>query len=512
MNNIQDDLRQKAKEMLSISSADVTNMSTHAIQELLYEFQVHQLELELQNEELRRIQHELEIANDHYVQFYNLLPIAYLTLDETGTILENNLAATKLLEIQGKALIGKKLGQFVNPLDQDNYFYFIQAILNNRSEQLTHIRLSNIKKEPSKVTCHGVESYCCTTENCFLNDNSIYLECQGDYKIDQHGQIQISLLLSNVTDEKLSGQAIECLNKKLEQKIFTQTKSLFESHQEILTTLSEVDSYKRQLTEQEKMLNVIFNTAMEGIITIILSGKIVFVNDTVEKIFAYKKEELINNNINLLIPILKHKNHASHFRVPDDINPFIANNSHEITAVRKDGSTLPLEISIAQFSIDGINLTCSVRDITDRKIREQRDQEHLDELAHVTRLGLMGEMASGIAHEVNQPLTAIANYSQACLNLLQKTDLDKDNLSDLLLKNRQQALKAGQIIHRMRDFARHKEIQHSTVDLNTLIQEAISLCGSYLKQNRITIQLQLAENLPLLTIDSIQIEQVILKI
>lgn len=382
MNSIQDKLRQKAEAILSKVGNDATSMSTDAIQELLYEFQLHQLELELQNQELRQAQHELKIARDHYAQFYNLLPVAYL-----------------------------------------------------------------------------------------------------------------------------------CLNTKLEQKNQTQTQLLMESNQEILTTINEINSYKRQLTEHEEMLNAIFNSAMEGIITIFVSGVIVFVNEAVEKIFAYKKEELLCNNINLLIPDLNYKKQANYYWDSVDTPSCDTGNICEVTGLRKDGTALPLDISIAHFSIDGNNfLTCIVRDITDRKIREQLDQEHLDELAHVSRLGLMGEMASGIAHEVNQPLTAIANYSQACLNLLRKKDLDKGKLSDLLQKNKQQALNAGQIINRMRDFTRYREMQRSTVDLNTLIHEAISLCDSYLKQNGISMRLQLAENLPLLKIDSIQIEQVILNL
>jgi C4-dicarboxylate-specific signal transduction histidine kinase len=78
-----------------------------------------------------------------------------------------------------------------------------------------------------------------------------------------------------------------------------------------------------------------------------------------------------------------------------------------------------LDISITEFSLENIDYYAGVvRDVSSRKRKEQEDKNHLNELAHVTRLGLMGEMASGIAHEVNQPLTAIAGYTQACLNFI----------------------------------------------------------------------------------------------
>jgi len=147
-----------------------------------------------------------------------------------------------------------------------------------------------------------------------------------------------------------------------------------------------------------------------------------------------------------------------------------------------------------------------------RKQREQQDKEHLDQLAHVTRLGLMGEMASGIAHEVNQPLSAISSYTQVSLNLINTDNPDLIKLVEILNKTQQQALRAGQIIHRMREFVKFQVKDLSIADVNTLIHEAVSLCSAELKRNEIKLTLKLESNLPPIYVDHIHIEQVIINL
>ncbi|MDP3589598.1 MAG: ATP-binding protein [Methylobacter sp.] len=174
---------------------------------------------------------------------------------------------------------------------------------------------------------------------------------------------------------------------------------------------------------------------------------------------------------------------------------------------------MPLDLSIAEFSIDNERyFTNIVRDVSLRKHREQQYKEHLDELSHVTRLGLMGEMASGIAHEVNQPLAAISSYTQVSLHLINTENPDLVKLTEILAKTQQQALRAGQIIHRMREFIKSHEKYRSTADVNTLIYEAVSLCIAELKHNDIKLKFELKNNLPPIYADHIQIEQVIINL
>jgi PAS domain S-box-containing protein len=151
-------------------------------------------------------------------------------------------------------------------------------------------------------------------------------------------------------------------------------------------------------------------------------------------------------------------------------------------------------------------------DISKRKFQELQDKEHLNQLAHVTRLGLMGEMATGIAHEVNQPLTATVNYASALKILAVAKEPDMEKIAKIANLVSEQALRAGKIIRRMKAFCQNKNTHNISTDINTLINDCIILCKSDLKKHNITLNLELEEALPLLLVDAIKIEQVLINL
>ena len=264
-----------------------------------------------------------------------------------------------------------------------------------------------------------------------------------------------------------------------------------------------------QLKQIEAKLNAIFNASVEGIITIDMSDIIVSANAAVEAIFGYKPDELIGCSINKLLPSSPQEMKA--FSLLQAV--YFAGQIQEIEGIRKNGSVVPLDLSIAEYSIDNAHyFTYIVRDVSLRKFREQQDKEHLDQLAHVTRLGLMGEMASGIAHEVNQPLTAISSYTQVSLNMINTENPDLVKLAGILDKTQQQALRAGRIIHRMREFVKSHPKHRSTADINTLIYDAVNLCMGELKNSNIKLTFELKNHLPPVDVDHTQIEQVIINL
>jgi len=264
-----------------------------------------------------------------------------------------------------------------------------------------------------------------------------------------------------------------------------------------------------QRKQIEAKLNAIFNASVEGIITIDMSDIIVSSNAAVETIFGYKPEDLIGCSINKLMP--SSPKEMNNYHSPGDVK--CVGQIQEIEGIYKNGSMVPLDLSIAEYSIDNAHyFTYIVRDVSLRKHREQLDKAHLDQLAHVTRLGLMGEMASGIAHEVNQPLAAISSYTQVSINLINTENPDLVKLTEILYKNQQQALRAGRIIHRMRDFVKSHSKHRSTDDINTLIYDAVSLCTAELKHNGIKLTFELKNHLPSVYVDHVQIEQVIINL
>lgn len=489
MNKHRDDIRKRAETMLGQSETDIARMSSEVIQKLLFEFQVHQIELELQNEELNRAHRELSISRDRYAQLFNLSPLGYLTLNIKGIILNANLAAARLLSCSKEKLINRKLGDFINPADQNIFYFFLRDLTTKQTDQVLEVRIINVDNRPRDVECHATVRY---------NENN---------------NAEIWLTINDITERKKAKQTIISLNKQLEEKLLTQTRELTETNLQLKKKIDELNYSKHQLLEREARLNSIFNASIEGIITVDINGIIISVNAAVETIFGYLPDELIGHSITKLMPGPESK------KLPDfknylqlQISEFISQ-VREVEGLRKDGSVVPLDLSVAEFIMDDIRyFTGIIRDVSSRKQQAKHDKDHLEALAHVTRLGLMGEMASGIAHEVNQPLTAISGYTQGCLNLISAGTQDLARFTEILQKTHSEALRAGQIIHRMREFVKSRKIYRSTVYVNALVKDALSLCAADFKHDNIQIKFELAKKLPAINVDKVQIEQVILNL
>ena len=477
-------------------------------QKLVHAIETHKIEIELQNRELKNAEHALKISEEHYAQLYHSAPIGYLTLNKNRVICEANPAAARLLGVSRQSLHNITLDQFIGTLDQERYHVFIQNIFDKRSESQLIIRLKNSKIQSSRIACKGIQYCNCLPENCTYNDTFHWLEIRSSIVDNEENNDQIVLSILDVTEAQKNQEMIACLNEKLEQKIFAQTRDLATTNIQLTETVQKLHLFDQKISEREAQLNAIFNAAVEGIITINLYGNIISINTKVETIFGYNNAELIDRNITKLIPKIRKNEYGKTARLSSFVGKI-----REVTGAHKSGTSVPLDLSMAQFSLSGKNyLAVIVRDISVRKFREQREKQHLDELAHVTRMGLLGELASGIAHEVNQPLTAITNYTETGLNLLNQANYDRDKLQTILKKTSQQALRAGQIIHRMRNLVKANTIHQSTTHINDIIEDAVDLCASYLKQKNIQVRLLLGDKLPTLNIDSVQIEQVVLNL
>jgi len=295
--------------------------------------------------------------------------------------------------------------------------------------------------------------------------------------------------------------AVRCKNNSVKTVLVSTATTHADFADEQLIILYDI-TLRKQI---EAKFNAIFNASVEGLITYDEAGLIVSANAAVETIFGYHPEELIGWNTKQLIRSSS-----------DSDAPYAAERSgqiQEVEGLHKNGSVVHLDLSTAEYAIDSNRFfTHIVRDVSSRKQREQQDKEHLDELAHVTRLGLMGEMASGIAHEVNQPLSAISSYTQVSLNLINTEYPDLVKLMEVLHKTQQQALRAGRIIHRMREFVKSHSIHRLSADINALIYDTVGLCIADLKQNGIRLTFELENNLPTVCVDHVQIEQVIINL
>ena len=462
---------------------DIARMSASELQALLLEYQAKQRDLERQNQALRDA-----LANNSQSIDYHVT-LACIVIDEAGVIQQANDTAKTLFGCPDETLVSQSLSSFIHPAHEPAFAGNLDAFFD----------LTNLPN-PLPLQKH--------------DGSPLYVDCIAANRSAVDGNTLIFLSFYNVTDYKAKeNNLIETIDQ-LEEGIRKKTTDLTESYQALEKTVDELNQSRHQLLEREAKLNSILNASIEGIIVIDTGGTIVSVNAAVENIFGFSAEELIGDSVNLLMPITLRKKQGNNLeKYLKVIIPRIIGQIREVEGLRKDGSLVPLDMTIAEFPLDGMQYYSGiVRDVSARKLQEQQEKEHLEKLAHVTRLGLMGEMASGIAHEVNQPLSAVVNYTQVCLRFIQNENPDMAKIAETLNKANQQALKAGQIIHSMREFVKPRKIHRSTVDINELIYDAIGIFEADFKQHLIAMRFELTKNLPPVIIDQVQIEQVILNL
>jgi two-component system sensor kinase FixL len=180
---------------------------------------------------------------------------------------------------------------------------------------------------------------------------------------------------------------------------------------------------------------------------------------------------------------------------------------------RRDGSTFPMELSVGEMiSGDRRFFTGFVRDLSERQDIEQRLQELQSELVHISRLSAMGEMASALAHELNQPLSAIANYLKGSSRLLAAEPVPRERLLEAVHKAGEQALRAGEIIRRLRDFVARGEAERRVESLPKLVEEASALALVGAKETGVRVQFRFSPGIEFVLADRVQVQQVALNL
>ncbi len=268
------------------------------------------------------------------------------------------------------------------------------------------------------------------------------------------------------------------------------------------------------LTDATAYAQTVVDTAAEAIITISTRGEIESINRSVEQIFGYCKEELVGQNLRLLMPepyMSEHDAYIEHYLQTGEKR--IIGVGREVFAKRKDGVVFPIQLSVSEFvTKDERKFVGLIRDLTKQQLAEQEASLHRERLAHVGRVNMLGEMATGIAHEINQPLSAISMYAQSGLRFLDADIPKPDRLRDALEKLSVQAHRAGAVIERMQQFARQRESRYETVDCNRLMQEVVNLAESEALIRDAVIRLEIESDIGMVQGDPIQLQQVALNL
>lgn len=276
-----------------------------------------------------------------------------------------------------------------------------------------------------------------------------------------------------------------------------------------------LDRTEGTLRASEAHLRSILDTVPDATVVIDEKGAITSFSAAAVRQFGYAQEEVVGRNVNILMPEPYRGEHDGYIR------RYLATGEKRIIGIdrvvvgrRKDGSTFPMKLEVAEMQSAGrIFFTGFIRDLTERQQSEKRLQEIQGELARLARLSELGEMATTLAHELNQPLAAIANYAQGCVRLLKTPQgAASPQLADALEETARQSLRAGNIIRHLREFVSRGGTERSMADIRKLIEEAgaLALVGS--REQGVRTVFDFAPDTGEALVDRIQIQQVLINL
>lgn len=272
---------------------------------------------------------------------------------------------------------------------------------------------------------------------------------------------------------------------------------------------------QQALLEREAHLKSVLDTVPDAMIVIDTRGLIQSFSAAAEKTFGYSAAEATGRNVSMLMPEPDRGRHDAY------IARYLATGEKRIIGIgrlvvgqRRDGATFPMELAIGEVRLGEKRFfTGFVRDLTEREQTQQKLRELQAELVHMARFTALGEMASTLAHELNQPLTAVASYLNGARRLI-----DGGKPADLPMARgaiesaAEQALRAGQIIRRLREFVARGESDRQVEDIRALVEEASALALVGAREAGVQFSLRAADDVPPVLADKVQVQQVVLNL
>jgi two-component system, LuxR family, sensor kinase FixL len=283
----------------------------------------------------------------------------------------------------------------------------------------------------------------------------------------------------------------------------------------IFLDIGEEKQLEEALKTREGHLRSILDTVPDAMIVIDGVGNIQLFSTAAERLFGYAGQEAIGRNVSELMPEpdrTRHDGYIARYRSTGERH--IIGIGRIVTGKRRDGTTFPMHLSIGEMQSYGkVYFTGFVRDLTEHQQTQARLQELQSELVHVSRLSAMGEMASALAHELNQPLAAISNYMKGSRKLLAgSADPNTPKIENAMDRAAEQALRAGQIIRRLRDFVSRGESEKRVESLSKLIEEAGALGLAGAREQNVQLRFNLDPEADLVLADRVQIQQVLVNL
>lgn len=411
------------------------------------------------------------------------LPTAAMRLDYRSRVIDWNPACQRLLGFKKSDILNTKTHPWLqNPKADAELF---APPLQNKSWQ-------------ASVLCQH------------KNGKTLYCHMQLSYLADEK---QILIILHDTSALQRKVLELKEQYDALKQKAKEQTSMLHVANSLLEHNINERDHIDKVLRDNEQRFRLLAENSSDIISQQTPDKKFIYVSPSCFSLLGYTPKDIIGKNSTDFI-------HTGDLKKLKDTKALEPDENDRTTLTyrvrKKDGNYIWFETT-ARYIRDPqsnkvIEIHASSRDITAR-IAEEKSRHRSQKLAQVFRLNTMEEMASGMAHEINQPLSAVVNYTQGCIRHLENDGSEKNKkLIEVMEKASLQAKRAGEVIHRLKNFFAKGKLFISPEKSGRLIRESINLIKDEITKADVSIKYKLGKNLPLVNVDKIQIQQVILNL
>jgi len=381
-------LRSQAEKIARIEEAQTLDaLSPEEARQTLHELRVHQIELEIQNEELRRAQVELDAARSCYFDLYDLAPVGYCTISEPGLILEANLTAVTMLGVARADLVNQPLFRFIFKEDHNIYYLHRKQLFETGAPQVCELRMLK------------------------SNGAQFWSRLEATVAQDDDGAPTFRIVLSDIAERKRAEEALQQAHDRLESCVAEQTAELRQANDGLRTYIAENKRAEESLRESENKFRSFAEYSMVGIY-LIQDGVLKYVNPVFAEMFGYTVEECLGNML------------FRDFVYPEDygtvkeqvrrrLSGEVQSVNYTFRGIKKTGEIIHVEIFGSLIMLGGkTTVTGTMLDITGSRQAEAEKRSLEERLHNAEKMEVLGKLAGRIAHDLNNVLGVLSGYSE----------------------------------------------------------------------------------------------------